>query len=447
MANRVVILGAGESGVGAAILAKKQGADTFVSDFRTISDTYKSILKENQIPFEENQHSKELIFSADTIVKSPGIPDKVPLIKELEEKSISVISEIEYAFQHLSNNAKIIAITGTNGKTTTTLLTYHILKSSGLNVGLGGNIGTSFAKLVATSAYDYYVLEISSFQLDGIKTFKPNVSIILNITPDHLDRYDYNIQNYAKSKLRIFENQSKEEALIYNQEDDLLVDLVNTSKTEVQKKDFSTKNNQSNAYFQNGKLIFNKSFELIINEIPLIGQHNFMNVMAATLATREFGVSEENIKKAIHSFKNAPHRLEKVAEIDGVTYINDSKATNVDAVYYALEGIQQQIVWIVGGVDKGNDYTQIEELVKEKVKAIICLGTDNSAIKKKFGGKIIPLFETQNVNKAVALANQAASSGDVVLLSPACASFDLFKNYIDRGHQFKRAVHDLMVSK
>lgn len=443
MNQKITILGGGESGVGAAVLAKRQGYDTFVSDYGAISENYKKILEKNFIPFEENQHTKEKIFNADLVIKSPGIPDKVALIQEIKSKNIPVISEIEFAFLHIKNEAKIIAITGTNGKTTTTLLTYHLLKSAGLNVALGGNIGTSFACLVAEKPYDYYVIEVSSFQLDGIQKFKPNVAVILNITPDHLDRYEYDIDKYASSKLRIAENQNENDTLIYSSDNQLLSSKIELLKSSVKKQNFSLTDSNTTAYLVNEKLHF-KSFEIATNLIPLIGQHNMSNCMAACMAAQAVGVHENEITKGIQTFVNAPHRLEKVAVIDGVTYINDSKATNVDAVFYALDGIKEKIVWIVGGVDKGNDYSQIEKLVQEKVSTLICLGKDNEALKKFFGGKVEKIVESQKMSDAIAQAGDLASHGEVVLLSPACASFDLFKNYEDRGDQFREEVKKLV---
>ncbi len=441
---KVVILGGGESGTGAAILAKAKGYDVFVSDSGTLKEKYKDELKANSISFEEGTHSEEKILNADLIIKSPGIPDKIELIKKIKSKSIEVIDEVEFAFRFTSS--RIIAITGTNGKTTTTLLTYHLLKSAGFSVALAGNVGESFARKVATGNYDWYVLELSSFQLDGTKMFKPNVGILLNITPDHLDRYDYKMENYINSKFQLIRNMSNEGSFIY-----YLDDLV--TGVEVARRKFATmpipislKPQTTKIYADGDTMFFGLDvpfFQIDQSETTLKGPHNLINTMAAVSASRLAGVSTENIKAALKTFKNAPHRLESVGIINGVEFINDSKATNVDSVVYALGSYTQPLVWIAGGIDKGNDYNIIKGQVKNKVRTLICLGKDNQKLKEFFGGQVKEIKETQSIKELVRMALQSAKQGDVVLLSPACASFDLFKNYEDRGNQFREAVKEL----
>jgi len=451
MSKRVVILGGGESGIGAALLATKQGYDVFLSDVGHISASRKSVLKKNKISFEENQHTEERILAADLVVKSPGIPDTSMLILKIMGEGISVISEIEFGFIHLEKEAKVIGITGTNGKTTTTLLINHLLKTAGLKVGMGGNVGTSFAGLVAEGNFDYYVVEVSSFQLDGIHEFKADVAILLNITPDHLDRYEYDFNKYVTSKFRITENLTREECFIYCKDSAPVTERLNEQKVDACMMAVSTaKNEQISAYLEEEHLIFNYQFKdldrnhrIPLSEISLIGKHNMVNTMAAVLSTLHFDVSIEDILDGLKSFKNAPHRLELVAEVDGVAFINDSKATNVDAVYYALDGVKSGIVWMVGGIDKGNDYGQLMELVKDKVKAIVCLGKDNSRIRGCFGELSVPFYETQEVGEAVEKGLEFANEGDTVLLSPACSSFDLFDNYEQRGDQFREAVLEM----
>jgi UDP-N-acetylmuramoylalanine--D-glutamate ligase len=447
MIERIVILGGGESGVGAALLARAKGLDVFLSDSSPLTEDRRAVLTQNDIEFEEGQHTETKIFNATTVVKSPGIPDKAPLIKQLHARGIPVISEIEFGYRYLPEGAKVIAITGTNGKTTTTLLTYHLLKEAGLNVALGGNVGTSLAGLIANGRHDYYVIEVSSFQLDGIDTFKPDVAVLLNITPDHLDRYGYEMSNYVASKFLITKNLSPQDAFIYSADSAPVVEVINSKKINGTLLTVSVESVNTNGTVENDHLVIdlgNGRHKLAINELPLIGKHNMTNIMASVMAALRVGISMDAIRSGLKTFVNAPHRLEPVGELDGVRYINDSKATNVDAVYYALEGVKADIQWIVGGVDKGNEYGQVMELVKEKVKGIICMGTENSPILKAFGATGIPLAETRSIQEAIAQAQQWAKKGQVVLLSPACASFDLFKNYEDRGNQFRAAVQSLV---
>lgn len=448
MSKRLIILGAGESGIGAAILGKKERYDVLVSDFGMISDETKAFFAEEQIAFEEGGHSPA-VDDADLVVKSPGIPEKAPVVQKFLQRSIPVISEIEFAYQFI-NDEKVIAITGTNGKTTTTLLTHHLLQTAGLNVALGGNIGVSFAKLVAEGGYDYYVIEVSSFQLDGIISFKPDVAILLNITPDHLDRYDYDFDKYVNSKFRITENLTKEECLIYCSDCEPVNEELAKRKVEACMFAVSASNQENSAaYIDREHLIFDLKFRrsgefhaIPLAEIALIGRHNMINSMAAVLASLHFDISIEKILKALKTFKNAPHRLEVVGEYSGVKYINDSKATNVDSVYYALEGIEQPIVWIAGGIDKGNDYRQIESLVAGKVKQLICIGTENGPLHQAFDD-VIDVLEAESMSDAVSKASEIADKGEVVLLSPACSSFDRFKNYEQRGDFFREAVNNL----
>lgn len=445
--KKVVVLGAGESGVGAALLAKNKGLEVFVSDFGIISEKYKNILIANEIEFEEGKHTQIQILDADVCVKSPGIPEKVNIVQEIIKSNIAVISEIEFAYQY--TNAKFIAITGSNGKTTTTLLTYHLLKSAGLSVGLAGNIGDSLAKQVIEDQYDYYVLELSSFQLDNMYNFKADIAILLNITPDHLDRYEYKFENYIASKYRILQNLSDKDYFIYYLEDvTLSKTLLNQPLAEIPNHlpISLTKEIKAGAYVKNDQLIFNindQQQSLPLSVIQLKGIHNLINNLVAISAALTLGVGIEEITKGLQTFANAPHRLEEVKSIKEITYINDSKATNVDAVKYALGSFEKPIVWVAGGVDKGNDYTEIEELVKEKVKALVCLGIDNKALTSFFTGKVDQIVETNSMESAVNIATDLAKQGDYVLLSPACASFDLFKSYIDRGNQFKEIVTSL----
>jgi UDP-N-acetylmuramoylalanine--D-glutamate ligase len=450
MNSRIVILGGGESGIGAAILALKKGYEVFLSDAGTISSDRRRILKSCAIDFEEEGHTESKILNAAFVIKSPGIPDSAPLIKKLVEKNIPVISEIEFAYQFI-DKAKVIAITGTNGKTTTSLLTYHLLKTAGYKVALGGNVGKSLAALVAEGDYHYYVVEVSSFQLDGIVNFRADVAVLLNITPDHLDRYDYNFEKYVSSKFRLIENLTNEEAFIYCADSKPVTEEIGKRKIEACMFAMTaSKDKKLEAYLEEDHLIFNYQFKeksenhkIPVSEISLIGKHNMVNSMAAVLSALCMEVPIEMIMRGLKSFKNAAHRLEFVEEIDGVAYINDSKATNVDSVYYALDGVKKDIIWIAGGIDKGNEYDQIKELVEEKVKALICLGKDNSGLINYFGGIVEKIAEVDSAEKAIQQAHDWALSGDAVLLSPACSSFDLFKNYEDRGEKFKEAVMGL----
>ena len=441
----LVVLGGGESGVGTAILGQKKGFDVFVSDKGKIKEKYKNVLEHFGIDWEESTHSEEKIMKADVVMKSPGIPDSVPLVKELVNKGIPVISEIEFASRY--TDAKIIGITGSNGKTTTTMLTFHILKNGGLNVGMAGNIGDSFAKMVAEEDFDYYVLEISSFQLDGIREFKPHISIITNITPDHLDRYGYKFENYIASKFLITKNQSDEDYFIYDADDEVIVDWLKEHPVKSRLMPFSLKRSfGEGAYLANNEINITTqedTIKLTTDTLALEGQHNVKNTMAAAMVAKLVGIRKETIRECISNFQGAPHRLEKVLKIHHVQYINDSKATNVNATYYALDSLKTPTVWIVGGVDKGNEYKDLMPLVREKVKAIVCLGVDNEKIKETFGNVVDLLVETYAMEEAVKVAYKIAERGDTVLLSPACASFDLFENYEDRGNQFKNCVKNL----
>ncbi|WP_421870621.1 UDP-N-acetylmuramoyl-L-alanine--D-glutamate ligase [Marinoscillum sp.] len=455
MSKTITILGAGESGIGAAILGMKQGYTVFLSDAGGISADRKAVLDSYGVEFEEGGHSVDRILLSDEIIKSPGIPDKISLIQNALAKDIPVISEIEFAYRYIPEGAKVIAITGTNGKTTTTLLTHHLLKTAGLKVALGGNVGVSLARLVAEGGYDYYVVEVSSFQLDGVVKFKPDVAVLLNITPDHLDRYDYDFQKYVASKFRITENLTHEEAFVYCADSEPVTEEVTKRKIDACLFAVSTtKDPRWQAYMEDDHLIFNYRFKakskkhtIPVSEIALIGKHNMINSMSAVLSALNMDVSIQDIMRGLKTFANAPHRLEPCGEVDGVRFVNDSKATNVDAVYYALDGVKANIIWVAGGIDKGNEYEQIDELVKEKVKGIVCLGVDNTKLKAHFGGSVNQIKETKSTIEAVQLASRMAEKGDVVLLSPACASFDLFKNYEDRGDQFRRAVQELMATK
>jgi UDP-N-acetylmuramoylalanine--D-glutamate ligase len=446
MKEKIVILGSGESGVGAAILAMQKHCDVFVSDLGIIPSKTKQKLDELGVAFEEKIHTFDIIKKADTVVKSPGIPDDISLIRDLKSLGVVVISEIEFAFRYISPEAKIIGITGTNGKTTTALLTYHLLKEAGLDVALAGNVGYSLAKRVAEKNYDFFVVEISSFQLDGIIQFKPDISILLNITPDHLDRYQHDFKRYVDSKFRMVENVTAASSFIYCEDGSVVDEEV--SKRNIAARLFAVSANphsKKGAFLDKDHLIFNVEYlenkDMIpLADIPLIGKHNRMNAMSSVLCALMLKIPIKKVLEGMKSFKNAPHRLEIVAEIDQVKFINDSKATNVDAVYYALEGIKASIIWIAGGIDKGNDYTILDEWVAQKVKGIIGLGTDNTKIENHFRGKVPFLGHATSINEAIQGARELASAGDVVLLSPACASFDLFNNYEDRGDQFKEAV-------
>ena len=443
--KRLVILGGGESGVGTAILGKQKGWEVFLSDKGSLKPHYRETLNKEGIQWEEGTHTEEKILSADGIMKSPGIPDKAPIIKKAHEKGIAVISEIEFASQY--TDSLIVGITGSNGKTTTTLLTYHIFKEAGLQVGLGGNIGYSFAELVATENPPYYVLEISSFQLDGIEHFAPHIAVLLNITPDHLDRYDYKFENYINSKFRIAMNQTENDYLIYDADDEVITQWLSTHTIKSKLIPFSIeKELPQGAFLKDNKIYImleNQTTEIDVEEISLRGKHNIKNTMAASVAARLVNIRNNSLRESLKGFKGAPHRLEEVKVVEGVTYVNDSKATNVNSVYYALDTIKTPIVWIVGGQDKGNDYNSLLPYIHEKVRAIVCLGVDNSPIIQSFHNTIGTLVETRSMDEAVKLAQGFAQEGDTVLLSPACASFDLFKNYEERGDLFKAAVQKL----
>jgi UDP-N-acetylmuramoylalanine--D-glutamate ligase len=443
--KRTVILGGGESGVGAAILAQKQGYDVFLSDLGFIKEKFKNVLSNHKIDFEEEQHSEEKILNAGLAVKSPGIPDTAPIVAKLREKSIPVISEIEFGGRFSS--AKSICITGSNGKTTTTLLLHYILKQAGLNVGLAGNVGKSFAWQVAEENHDIYIIELSSFQLDGMYDFKADISVLMNITPDHLDRYGYDMQNYIKSKFRILQNQTKSEQFIYCADDENI-------QKELEKRDikpamlpFSLRQlPKEGAGVTENKIVINinqKQFSMSILDLSLQGKHNTYNSMAAGIASMLFEIRDENLRESLSDFKGVEHRLESFLKVHGIEFINDSKATNVNSTWYALESVTKPIVWIAGGIDKGNDYEMLQQLVKNKVKAIVCLGKNNKKLHDAFEGVIQNIVDASSMEEAVKAAYYLARNGDTVLLSPACASFDLFDNYEDRGAQFKKEVRNL----
>lgn len=430
----ITILGGGESGVGAAVLAKKQGFDVLVSDYGQISDKYKGVLESYQIQYEEGQHTEALILSSSEVIKSPGIPDKVAIVKKIKAAGISIIDEIEFGFRY--TNAKIIGITGSNGKTTTAGLTYHLLKVAGFNVGLGGNIGISFAKQVAENNYDYYVLELSSFQLDNIKTFRADIAILLNITPDHLDRYEYLLEKYIASKFRITQNQLNRDVFIYNGNDENTTKWLNGEKPAAKCEVITTQNYQSEPFITIENITFDTS------ELSIKGSHNLFNASCAILAVLKAGADKALIQKGLATFLNAPHRLESIKIINGIEYINDSKATNIDSVFHALKAMKKPIVWVAGGIDKGNDYRILEALVQQKVKALVCLGVDNEKMITAFSPMLKIIEEVNSAEEAVRVASKYGETGDVILLSPACSSFDLFKNYMDRGEQFKKAVYE-----
>ena len=443
--KNIAILGAGESGVGAAYLAQQQGYDVFVSDFGAIADKYKQQLLNWNIRFEESQHTEAEILRATEVIKSPGIPDKAPIIKKIKEIGIPVLSEIEFAGRY--TNAKIIGITGSNGKTTTTSLTYHILKNGGLNVGLAGNIGKSFAYQVATENFDCYVLELSSFMLDDMYQFKVDIAVLLNITPDHLDRYDYKLENYAASKFRVTQNQTGDDVFIYCADDpETIKGMAGCIVKAIQLPFSIEKKIEPGAYLQNDNIVINahqQNFTMSITELALQGKHNIYNSMASGIVAKVLEVRNDTIRESMGSFKNIEHRLEFVGKISGITFINDSKATNINSTWYALESITNDVVLILGGVDKGNDYTMLKDLVKQKVKAIVCLGKDNKRIHEAFEDDVEIIVNTFSAQEAAQVAYHLSEKGDTVLLSPACASFDLFKNYEDRGNQFKAAVREL----
>lgn len=443
--KRLVIIGAGESGTGTAVLAKKMGYEVFVTDKSAIKQKYKDVLLNLGIEWEELTHTEEKILNADEVVKSPGIPSKVSLIVKLREKGISVISEIEFASRY--TNAKMICVTGSNGKTTTASLIYHILKKANYNVALGGNVGHSFAKLVAEGNYEYFVLELSSFQLDDMYAFRAHVAIITNITPDHLDRYEYDVNKYAAAKMRIIQNQTAEDALIWCKDDEISAREIGSRKITARQFPFSIheKIDEGACLIENELTItINKNpLNMNIEELALQGKHNAHNSMAAGIAARLVEVRKEAIRESLSDFQSVEHRLEPVGRINNIDFVNDSKATNVNSTWYALESVNTPVVWIVGGVDKGNDYTQLFELVQSKVHSIVCLGTDNQKIIEAFGDKVENIVEAGSAQEAVNLSYRLAKKGDTVLLSPACASFDLFENYEDRGRQFKNAVRSL----
>jgi UDP-N-acetylmuramoylalanine--D-glutamate ligase len=444
--DRIVILGAGESGVGAAMLAQKQGFDVFVSDFGAIATQYKEILEELRIDFEEKQHTAEKILNAVEVIKSPGIPDTAPIIKEIKKKGIPVVSEIEFAKRY--TNAKTVCITGSNGKTTTTMLTYHALKNAGMNVGLAGNVGHSFAALVATAEYDWYVLELSSFMLDDMHEFKADIAVLLNITPDHLDRYDYKLGNYAASKMRITQNQTADDVFIYCADDPETLKVLKNTNVSSKMYPFSIRKKiESGAYLESDNIHINihlnDELTMSISELALQGKHNIYNSMASGIVAKVLDIRNTSIRESMGDFKNIEHRLEHVAKISGVDYINDSKATNVNSTWYALESVGTDVILIMGGVDKGNDYNMLKDMVHQKVKAIVCLGRDNKRIHEAFEDDVEIIVNTFSAHEAVQVAYHLAKKGDTVLLSPACASFDLFKNYEDRGNQFKTAVKEL----
>ncbi len=439
------ILGAGESGVGAAFLARKQGFKVFVSDFGLMNEKYKLQLQDWNIDFEEGKHSEEIILQADEVVKSPGIPEKAPIIKKLKAKGIPVISEIEFAGRY--TQAKMICITGSNGKTTTASLTYHLLKNAGLNVGLAGNIGKSFAYQVAAEKYDHFVLEISSFMLDDMYQFKADIAVLLNITPDHLDRYEYKMENYADSKFRIIQNQTGADYLIYCADDEETMKGINQRKIAAKQLPFSIRKKvEQGAYLDREEMVIltdKGGMNMYINELALQGKHNIYNSMASGITAKVLELRNETIRESMGDFKNIEHRLEFAGVIAGIKFINDSKATNVNSVWFALESMNTDVVLILGGVDKGNDYSMLKGLVKQKVKAIVCLGKDNKRIHEAFEDDVDMMVNAFSAAEAVQLAYHLATKGDTVLLSPACASFDLFKNYEDRGQQFKAAVKEL----
>ena len=447
MNNRIVVLGGGESGVGAAVLAKVKGFDVFLSDKGKIEERYVEMLEKWEIPFEQGGHTEDLILNASEVIKSPGIPSTVPLVKKIEAAGIGIVSEIEFAGRY--DNAKKICVTGSNGKTTTTSLIYYLLQEAGLNVGLGGNIGKSYALQVATEHFDYYVLEISSFQLDNCYEFRPDIAVITNITPDHLDRYGYNMENYVRAKFRIVRNLRPEDCFIFDSDDEITINHLDKIVTEAKKLPFTQKDKvEQGAYLEDGRIVIkyeDEECDIYLKELSLGGIHNVYNSMAAALAAKATGIDNKVIRESLETFKPIEHRLEPVMSVGGVLYINDSKATNVDAAWYALECQTRPVVWIVGGTDKGNDYKVLESLVSEKVKAIVCLGVDNRKIHEAFESIVgrENIKDTMSAEEAVRTSAAFAEDGDVVLLSPCCASFDLFTCYEDRGEQFKAAVRKL----
>lgn len=444
--NNIIVLGAAESGVGAAVLARKRGLDVFVSDNNKIKEKYKNVLSQFDIEFEEEKHSRERILQASEIVKSPGIPDSAPLIEEARSSGLGVISEIEFAARY--TRAKLICITGSNGKTTTSLLMHHIMKKAGLDVAVAGNVGNSFAMEVAQGDHDYFVLEISSFQLDGMFDFRADIAMLMNITPDHLDRYHNSFDEYTDSKFRLIRNMRKEDAFIYCADDPVIMKRMEMIKPDMCLFPFTLKDHVKGdgAYIKDNNIIINiqtKTTQMTLESLALQGKHNIYNSMAATVGGRLLDIRKKHIQDSLSDFQNIEHRLEHVAVIHGIEFINDSKATNVNSTWYALESMQKNVIWIAGGIDKGNDYSMLDELVRQKVKAIVCLGKDNEKIREAFKGKIDNIIETRSMDVAVQTAIYMGGKGDTILLSPACASFDLFENYEDRGNQFKEAVNKL----
>ncbi|MDC3354749.1 UDP-N-acetylmuramoyl-L-alanine--D-glutamate ligase [Flavobacteriaceae bacterium] len=445
MKEKLIVLGSGESGIGAAILGKQKGYDVFLSDINAIPQPLQNLLNEKGIVWESGQHSLASMKGASIAVKSPGIPKDIPVLEGLRENGTQILSEIEFAAQ--STSATLIGITGTNGKTTTTMMTYEILKNAGFHVGLAGNIGSSFAKQVAEQDFEYYVLEISSFQLDDIDQFSPHIAVITNITPDHLDRYDYSFESYIQAKLKITKNQSSNNFFLFNSDDEVLVEALNSYKINAQKVPFGTLSQEiSGSYLEDDKLILKHKHQTTMIhsvEFPFSGRHNLLNAMAAATIGNLLSINKKSIRESLTHFKGAPHRMENVVTIQRVNYINDSKATNINATYFALDSIQTPLIWIVGGVDKGNDYDILLPLIRKKAKAVICLGVDNSKLRDAFEQTSDVFMETESMTEAVKIAHKLAEPKDTVLLSPACASFDLFKNYEDRGDQFKAAVRNL----
>ena len=445
MKEKLVVLGAGESGIGAAILGKQKGYDVFLSDLNSISPSLQNLLRDKGIAWESGQHSLESMTGATIAIKSPGIPGDIPLLNGLRENGTRILSEIEFAAQ--STSATLIGITGTNGKTTTTMMTYEILKNAGLHVGMAGNVGVSFAKQVAEENFDYYVLEISSFQLDDIDQFAPHISVITNITPDHLDRYNYSFEAYIQAKLKITKNQTSSNFFLFNTDDEILVKALKKHTIKAQQLSFGTTEcDKLGSYLEDDKLIIkNQNQTTMINslEFPFSGRHNLLNAMAAATIGDLLSIKKDSIRESLTHFKGAPHRMENVLTIQKVKYVNDSKATNINATYFAVESVDTPLIWIVGGVDKGNDYEVLLPLIRRKAKAIICLGVDNSKLRAAFEGTSDVFIETESMTEAVKIAHKLAEPKDTVLLSPACASFDLFKNYEDRGDQFKNAVRNL----
>lgn len=443
--SRVVVLGGGESGVGAAVLASVKGHDVFLTDCNMLQEEAKAMLERFNISYEEGGHTKELILNAEEVIKSPGIPDTIPIVEEITSNGIPVISEIEFAGRY--DKAKKICITGSNGKTTTTSIIYFLLKNAGLNVGLAGNIGQSYAFQVATREYDYYVLELSSFQLDGMYDFKADIAVLLNITPDHLDRYGNNMENYIKAKFRITRNMSSEDCFIFCADDEISISHLNKIVIQAKKLPFSQINEvDEGAFLRDEKMnvVYNNdSYQMFVNELSLQGKHNIYNSMAAAITGKILHIKDEVLRESLTSFKGVEHRLENVLKVKNVLYINDSKATNVNSTWYALESMKTPVIWIAGGKDKGNDYEPLYDLVKDKVRVLICLGVDNAKLHKEFADKVDEIYDAGSAQEAVETAYKVAKSGDTVLLSPACASFDLFKNYEDRGKQFKEAVAKL----